>query len=155
MSFKLGTDPGTSVRIDSIYISKTYAGLLIGVPTSGMNDGILHGIGDKARKKIGVGPFCPSDPYGYDPKVTIIQPERKRFDVPETAKSILGGHQEIIPSYYLCALLDGPETDKAYMGAMAMVVLFTDKIDEVPLRELLAKACRDLKWEEIAYNFDY
>lgn len=138
MSLKIGVK--TAVWVDTVYISKTYAGLIFGSPNRAMNDGMIESLSPRAIELVGSGPFGELGKriYGVDAKPVLIEPDREK---------------KWLPSYYVFVLVNGPNTDNKSCGALALVILFAENLER-PLEEMVNEACKDLVWEDVAYNYD-
>jgi hypothetical protein len=137
---------GLNVRLDSLHIGKTYAGMLEGLPTKEQNTRILGDLEKKAAKTF---------PWGMH-KPVVIQPTIKKTDVSHLSKQWQSFYPdpESLPKFYVFACLDGPETDGKSCGASALLIFFAEDVMSVPLEQVIQDACKDLSWKEVSFNYD-
>jgi len=156
MSLKIGRKQ-TWARIDAVYIGKTYAGMLEGVPTKDQNDDRIERLKEKAIKRIGWGPFGESGTkvYGKKAHPILIAPQRKTVDLSKFSETTQRAYPgpERLPDYYVFAMIDGSATDKEFCGAAALVIFFADDLTR-PLEDMVNEACAEEVWEYMAYNYD-
>jgi hypothetical protein len=149
------------VRIDSMHVGRTYAGLLQGVPSKDYNDEKLEKFKVEAVKLIGCGPFGKTGELVYGKKAhpIVIAPERKPLTIaggverlPEHIRRDVE-KAETLPGYCVYVMLEGSATDGKSDGALALIIFFAKDFDR-PFKEMVEEACKDEVWEYIAYNYD-
>lgn len=94
--------------------------------------------------------------YGKKAHPIVISPERKPVKIlgyTEEQVQAKYPNAQNLPKYYVYAMLDGPNTDGESCGALALVIFFTDDINQ-PFEELIQDKCKDEIWEYMAYNYD-
>lgn len=141
---------GTQVKLDGLHIGRTYAGMMEGLPTRETNLKTIDRLKKEAAKLFRHGQhqiFCPS-------------PNVKPIDTSFFAASTKENYPfpEMLPEYYLIVCLDGPANSVSAPepadGASALLLLFADNISS-PLPQMIANLCKSLKWEDIAYDYEF
>lgn len=134
---KIGKTP---TYLDALYIGKTYAGLLMGIPTVDMNNRTIGNLKTEAEKLM---------PWGHH-KCVVIDPDRKPMQ-----KGMLGGPGELLPDNYVFACVDGPATEENWCGATALLLFFIQPAALAkPIEQIIEDNCGHLNWVDIAANYD-
>lgn len=131
MTVTLASD--NSISLDSLYIERTYAGLLEGFPTSEMNARILA---DAASK------------------MTPLWGARATHVIPPVTIQIRG--RTIFPELmYFAWLSSNTPIKPEFMGSELVVVWFASERVDVPISTIVSEALRDLPWARLAQDFDW
>jgi hypothetical protein len=133
------------VTITNFYQTRIYRGLLMGLPSKGMNDGIIKGIKPGALKRFGQ--FAEILPFHLvEPKRTPI--EIKMEDWPKRNPS--GRKLEEIPPVLSVAIMESSQTVKNddEMYSACLVAWFQDEVGAID-----EDVIKDINWEKIAKDF--
>jgi len=122
------------VRVEDFHYQHTYASLFSGRPDADLNDCILKDAIKKADKIWG------------STAVHLIRPEVDKSDPDHPVLPPV-----LLRAYLTCSEPIGP----AFDGSGLAVVWLTDACHSDSIEDLVARAIKDLAWEELATDFDY
>jgi hypothetical protein len=128
----LTLDCGAQVWLDSFDYSRTYGGLLEGLPNAEINSRIIA----RARVMESWGPR----------KTHLIPPEVDARDP---------RHPALPPALLRAWLWCGEPIDPAYMGSELVVVWFSEECLDEPIAEMVLRAVRGLPWDQLADDFNW
>ena len=141
---KISLPDNRIVRIDSLYLTNTYGGLVDGVPTRGLNESLV----ETTKKWV-------ERNWGPGRKIHVVTPPVRPVDLPWDAHGRVGKDPpERLPAFGCRAWLTSEEMKREAHGSHAFLLWWTDSdVAEVPVGELVLKALASLKWEEIAEDY--
>lgn len=130
-----------TIYIKSLHQWQTYIGLLEGLPTDRMNAEILKRVRQKAKDYTGIN------------AVYVIEPEQ--VPIQYDGKYPFGTPMEL-PGYICITELSkfGAARDKTKDGSALALVWFQNSY-AFPVNEDILHKIAQLKWEELAEDFDY
>jgi hypothetical protein len=132
--FFMKLDCGRDVMLDSFDYSRTYAGLLEGLPNSEMNGRII----ERA--------LVYRDSTWGKRKVHLIQPTLNLTDP---------AHPALPPVLMRAWLVCFNPVDPAFMGSELVVDWFTAECHTEAIADVVFRAVRGLPWEQLARDFDW
>jgi len=127
---------GRRVRLDSLYITRTYAGLLEGVPDDQYN---LRQIERAARALIPV----------WGERATYVIPPQIR------AVTEVGRTYNRLPELIYCAWLTSEPIKPQWCASELVTVWFGPPEADIPVLQLVVGAVGGVPWEQVAKDFDY
>lgn len=128
---------GRSIRLAELRMSSTYGGMLEGYPCKRINDRRVSWLQRQAASAF------PSMP------VHLVPPSREYPD--KTAGAL--GPVEVLPSVACIGVFDSAALDPAMDGS-TLVVAWFQPAPEVPAGEEADLALRNIRWEELAQDYD-
>src|SRR5262245_20241886 len=133
MSF-LMLDCGRQVSLDAFDYSRTYGGLLEGLPNAEMNRRIIERA--QAERE---GSWGPRKTHLIPPVVDARDPKHPAFS-PALLRAWLHCNEPI---------------DPAFMGSALVVVWFAEECLDEPITEVVFRAIRGLPWDQLADDFNW
>jgi len=130
----LTLDCGRRVSVDAIDYSRTYSGLLMGLPNAEINDRIIE------RALVGR-----ESSWGKRP-THLIQPVIERKD-PE--------HPRLAPVLLRAWLTCNEPVNPNFMGSELVVVWFSEECHLDSIDNIVSRAVCGLPWEQLAGDFDW
>ena len=138
--FRLQLDGGEIIHLEEIIQSKTYAGLLEGLPTKKMNKRLISGAEDKTRKL-----------WGHKPE--LIKPIETKI---ETERKYFLGTPAAIPKITCMARFKcfEPVKDKSKDYSEASIVWYQGNF-ALPIDSTICDKIKALSWRNVAFDFEY
>ena len=135
---------GRSITIDSFYVTRTYGGMLEGLPTSDINTHLV----ESAKKKI-------AKLWG-DRQTHVVKPTIKPFPMPEVPADFIRRHgdPEMLPKFQCHAWLDSDALTKEGHGSGVVLIWWADETEAFSIPELVEEALRGIKWESVAEDYE-
>lgn len=144
-----------TITIDSFYVTRTYGGMLEGIPTSDLNTTLI----ESAKKKI-------AKLWG-ERKVHVLTPTVKPMPRPQGYPEVAfrHGEPEMLPKFQCHAWLDSTALTKEGHGSQIVLVWWVDQVESFSIQpsggskpatipELVEEALRGVKWENVAEDYE-
>jgi hypothetical protein len=128
----LTLDCGRRVMLDAFEYSRTYGGLLEGLPNAEINSRIIEGA--LAERSWGLR------------KTHLIPPEVDTRDP---------RHPELPPALLRAWVWCNDPINPAFMGSSLVVVWFAHECHADTIADVVFRAIRGLPWEQLAEDFDW
>ena len=139
---------GRAVTIDSFYVTRTYGGVLEGLPTCDLNTTLI----ESAKKKL-------VKLWGDGRKIHVLSPTLK--SVPQPPGPDFGGfyrsgrsEPEMLPKFQCSAWLDSASISKKANGSHVFLIWWTDEVEAFSVQGLVLEAFRGVKWEDAAEDYE-
>ena len=137
-----------TVTIDSFYVTRTYGGLLQGMPTRDLNTTLI----ESAKKKL-------EKLWGTGRKIHVLNPTVKPVQPPPGPD--IGGfyrpgasEPEMLPKFQCHAWLDSASISKEADGSHVFLIWWTDEVEAFSVPGLVLEAFRGVKWEDAAEDYE-
>jgi hypothetical protein len=125
---------GQSVSVDAYKYSRTYATLMDGLPNARLNRLLLDEAQKKARLLWG------------KRKVYLVPPECDRSE-PESPK--------LPASQYIVWLICHEPVSPRFSASELVVVFYSNLPEDTPITKILKEHLGQLRWEHLAFDFDW
>ena len=128
----LTLDCGRRVTLDAFEYSRTYAGLLEGLPNAEINSRIIE-------EALAKGLWGPRKTHLVPPVIDERDPKHPRLP------------SACLQAWVWC----NDPIDPAFMGSALVVVWFADECLADTIADVVFRAIRGLPWEQLAEDFDW
>jgi len=150
---RISTNDRRTITIDSFYVTRTYGGMLEGLPTRDLNTSLIESA-KKIEKLWGqrkihvVTPATrPVAPYGGD-----VADPRSRQLIESAAAHYK--NPEILPKWQCFAWLDSTALAEESHGSQVVLIWWADEVESFSIPELVEDALRGIKWEDVAEDYE-
>jgi hypothetical protein len=130
------------ITVQSLHVSRTYAGLIEGLPNASMNDRIVRWSIEDGERLVGK-------------PVVLVPPEVVIVPISSHSPNVAETYPRLPSLTCIAELLTYTARDPDRLGSTLTVVWFTNDVTGGALERSLAAAVRGLDWWKHSRDFDW